>query len=298
MARGKLAFDHLDILSENKDNDGKLLHIFRIVLLVIMGLISVGGIAILAIGIWTHEVDYGSRAVSGLIGIALYQVDSVIMIICGSLTIAVMIIGFVGLLRPQKCLLGFHLSVMSFTAFGLFAAGILGYVFIGELEDSVKGSLKESVVEKYGVEGQKSITNQWDKIQKSFRCCGASGDVNSSTSWFLYQHDSFWVRDDLSNRSLVPKSCCSEDSNMELCTGKVNMTNSTIFSSWAPYGEPEKVDPPLTYNYTIFTDGCYDKLEGYLRQNGILIGTAAIVVGVFMIIEIVCTIFEYRRLKF
>ncbi|WAR23163.1 hypothetical protein MAR_036832 [Mya arenaria] len=171
MARGKLAFDHLDILSENKDNDGKLLHIFRIVLLVIMGLIS-------------------------------------------------------------------------------------------------------------------------------FRCCGASGDVNSSTSWFLYQHDSFWVRDDLSNRSLVPKSCCSEDSNMELCTGKVNMTNSTIFSSWAPYGEPEKVDPPLTYNYTIFTDGCYDKLEGYLRQNGILIGTAAIVVGVFMIIEIVCTIFEYRRLKF
>ncbi|WAR23155.1 hypothetical protein MAR_036824 [Mya arenaria] len=219
MARGKLAFDHLDILSENKDNDGKLLHIFRIVLLVIMGLISVGGIAILAIGIWTHEVDYGSRAVSGLIGIALYQVDSVIMIICGSLTIAVMIIGFVGLLRPQKCLLGF------------------------------------------------------------FRCCGASGDVNSSTSWFLYQHDSFWVRDDLSNRSLVPKSCCSEDSNMELCTGKVNMTNSTIFSSWAPYGEPEKVDPPLTYNYTIFTDGCYDKLEGYLRQNGILIGTAAIVVG-------------------
>ena len=29
--------------------------------------------------------------------------------------------------------------------------------------------------------------------------------------------------------------------------------------------------------------GCYDQLEGYLTQNGILIGTAAVVVGVFMV---------------
>jgi len=61
----------------------------------------------LSVGIWTHEVEYGSKAVSGLIGYPLYQIDSVIMISCGSITILTMILGIVGVWMPQKCLVGF-----------------------------------------------------------------------------------------------------------------------------------------------------------------------------------------------
>lgn len=32
-----------------------------------------------------------------------------------------------------------------------------------------------------------------------------------------------------------------------------------------------------------FLQGCYDKLEEYIKQNGIIIGTAAIVTAVFMV---------------
>jgi len=36
-----------------------------------------------------------------------------------------------------------------------------------QLEDTVRGSLKESVTHKYGIPSKLSITRQWDKIQKS-----------------------------------------------------------------------------------------------------------------------------------
>ena len=68
--------------------------------------IQVGGIAVLGIGIWSHESEYGSKAVGGLIGVALYSIDSTLFIACGSVTICIMAVGLIGYLLPQKCLLG------------------------------------------------------------------------------------------------------------------------------------------------------------------------------------------------
>ena len=49
----------------------------------------------------------------------------------------------------------------------LFAAGILGFVFVGELEDSVRSSLEKSLKENYGVPGKESITDSWDSVQQT-----------------------------------------------------------------------------------------------------------------------------------
>ena len=51
-------------------------------------------------------MEYGSKQLAGLIGVPLYQVDSVIMIIAGSSILLFTIIGLGGILMPQKCLLG------------------------------------------------------------------------------------------------------------------------------------------------------------------------------------------------
>ena len=67
---------------------------------------QIGAIAILGIGIWTHEVEYGSKQTATLVGRNLYQVDSQMMIACGTATILLMCVGLLGLLLPQKCLLG------------------------------------------------------------------------------------------------------------------------------------------------------------------------------------------------
>ena len=49
----------------------------------------------------------------------------------------------------------------------LFAAGILGFVFVGELEDSVRSSLEKSLKENYGVPGKESITDSWNSVQQN-----------------------------------------------------------------------------------------------------------------------------------
>ena len=59
-----------------------------------------------AIGIYTHEVKYGSKVVSGLIGAEMYQVDSIMMISAGASAILVTILGITGVLRRNKCMLG------------------------------------------------------------------------------------------------------------------------------------------------------------------------------------------------
>lgn len=278
--------DELGMLSETQKGV-RCSRIVKLFLVSVNIFILVGALAILSIGILTHEVEYGSKQLAGLIGAPLYQVDSVMMIIAGSSILVFTIIGLAGILLPQKCLLGLHLSVITFLAIMLFAAGILGFVFVGELEDSVRSSLEKSLKENYGVPGKESITDSWNSVQQNFKCCGPYGNENSTTSWYLYKKESFWYKDGYNNGSYVPESCCDKKRNLLMCVGRVNITEH-----WPPRTPPPVLEE--SGNYTLYMKGCYDKLEGYLTQNGILIGTAAVVVGVFMIIEIVMTIFFYR----
>ena len=81
-------------------------HSLVISLIASIPVFQVGAIAIFGIGIWTHEVEYGSKQLAGLIGAPLYQVDSVMLIIAGSAIFCFTAVGLAGILLPQKCLLG------------------------------------------------------------------------------------------------------------------------------------------------------------------------------------------------
>ena len=67
---------------------------------------QVGGLAILGIGIWTLEAEYGSKQLSKLINADLYRVDSYLMIITGSAIIAITFIGVCGVFSQYKCIMG------------------------------------------------------------------------------------------------------------------------------------------------------------------------------------------------
>ncbi|KAL5017659.1 hypothetical protein ScPMuIL_007248, partial [Solemya velum] len=263
--------DEVGMLTENKSRiNGRFM---RYIVIFLLAVITVGSLTILGIGIWTHEVEYGSHQLSGLIGQQTYRIDSLMMIGVGSATLIITIIGFIAILKEHKCLLGLHLAFLAFLSIMLFVAGILGYSLINELEDSVKDSLVNSIKEDYGVKGRGSqVTKSWDRIQRTFECCGAYGNENSSFSWALYK-ESFWIKDKINNGSYVPASCCGQGDIM-MCQGRTPFENA-----------PPIRDPPVLVhpdNYTLYTTGCFDKLEGYLVQNGILLGTTAIVVGTFM----------------
>lgn len=52
-----------------------------------------------------------------------------------------------------------------------------------------------------------------------------------------------------SDGSRVPESCCSEDSDIDLCTGRKNLTQAM---SWPPYKVPPVFEQPS--NYTLYTE--------------------------------------------
>lgn len=275
----------------------------RLIVMFLQIVVLVGAISCLAIGIYTHEVEYGSRQMSNLIGVSMYRADSVMMIAGGSAIIAITLLGFIGVYKQHRCMVGMYLCIFVFLALMVFAAGILGYIFIAQLEEYVKKSMEESLKKNYGVRLDKNIkaykyediTESWDSIQQSFDCCGAYGDENSTHSWYIYQTETFWFNDGYSNGSKVPESCCQRDQNtdsyeLQLCTGKVVGS-----PNWPPILKPPVIENPS--NYTLYQVGCYDKLHDYLIMNGIMIGTAAIVVGVFMIVLLTLGIILYRQMK-
>ncbi|ESP00522.1 hypothetical protein LOTGIDRAFT_157798 [Lottia gigantea] len=262
---------------------------YLFVVFLVVGLF--GALAILGIGIWTYEAEYGSKVLSKLIGVNLYQVDSYILIGVGSAIIFVTMLGICGLVAQYRCLMGLHLSLLAFTSVMLFVAGILGYVLISELEDKVRSKMDDTLVNHYGIDIDKNaqnleITEAWDEIQKNFECCGVYGDVNETNSWAIYKQRSKWFLKSYSNETFVPASCC-ENRNEEECR---YLTNSTYLLA-----DPV-VQYPTNANFTLYTYGCFDKLDPYLEKTGIVIGTTAITVGVLLLIELVLSILMYRML--
>lgn len=274
----------------------KRLKYLRMVLLIFLVLVFIGGMAILGIGIWTLEAEYGSKQMSKLIDANLYRVDSYLMIITGAAILIITVIGFCGVFTQYKCIMGLHLGFLAFMSVMLFVAGILGYALLGELKSKVKGRMEEVVTHHYGLSltmdaENRRLTSAWDDIQQTFECCGAFGGINSSTSWALFKEQSQWYSLKLNNNSLVPDSCCEGTQNLEFCTGRTSSAG------------PPSVGPPVSLavssslNYTLYTKGCYDALEDHLVYTGVVIGSSAIVVGVFLLVELVLSICMYRTFR-
>lgn len=280
-----------------EDAQSKPVQMVRLVLILLLVIVLIGSLAVFAVGVLTHEVEYGSKQISDLIGVAMYQVDSIMMIAAGMAAFLITILGLIAILKNHRCLLGLHLVILAFLSIMLFVGGVLGYIFIAELEDTVERTFENSIKKNYGVNlhlnKNRDITAAWDNVQKTFGCCGAYGNVNSTTSWAIYKKHSYWYLDGIANGSMVPTSCCGEG-DLNMCVGKANSSSQP---NAAPYVGPPS---PNTGNvgYSLYTDGCYDKLHSYLVQNGILIGTVAIVVAVFMIIQMSLSIFLHRKMKY
>lgn len=291
-----MAYELYDMDDSPKALNPQVIRGIRFALMCFLAIVLVGAISILGIGIWTLEAEYGNKQVSELINAQIYKVDSYLMIIGGSAIIAITVVGILGVLKEYRCLLGLHLGLLAFMSVMLFVAGVLGYVLVSELEDKVREKMEHAVINNYGVDNVKSTTNQiitsaWDRVQQGFECCGVNGNEDSLNSWYIYQR-SEWFNTHANNGSYVPSSCCKDQEvNILECTG---VLNSTVGSP--PRWKPPVSDDPTKRNYTLFTQGCFDVLDPYLRRTGIVIGTTAIVVGLFMLVELVLSVCLYRTL--
>ncbi|XP_064604935.1 CD151 antigen-like [Liolophura sinensis] len=283
-------------LFSHPPNTSSTVQCLKYVLYSMFLLILVGGFAVLGIGIWTQTTEYGGRQLSNLIGAHLYLIDSYLFIICGCTILLITVLGFCGTFHENKCMLELHLCIMAFLSITLVVGGGLGFAFRDELEVGVREKLVNSLIEGYGVDvhsnpSNAEVTKTWNAVQRSFKCCGAHGDVNSTTSWALYKTQSHWYTEGNNiNNSYVPRSCCKSNTNISVCVGMIS--NDT----------PPSVGPPVmqkqALNLNLYTVGCYDRMVETLEANGLVIGVTAITVATFMFVELVVCICLYRHLHY
>ncbi|XP_041366039.1 CD151 antigen-like [Gigantopelta aegis] len=239
------------------------------------------GVAVAAIAIWSIvEKIY----VSDIIGTNLFAVASYMMILAGVVIIIAAILGFIALNKERKLFLIVYFFVQLVIFVLLIVGAILAVSFKGELEDSMKNAMTNTLTQKYGVES--AATNAWDKVQNNLRCCAVVGKdwrLYQQTNWFANQHY-------LADKKFVPESCCVVD---EYRSGEP--TNLYNCQQWK-LGPPTNPTTGMKNNY-LYYEGCYFAARAFVMEHADIILAIGFGFGFFMIIGLALTVLMYRLLS-
>ncbi|CAG9831190.1 unnamed protein product [Diabrotica balteata] len=156
-------------------------------LFIVNFIIFLGGVIVVAIGIWTI-VD--KSFANDLLGTNLYAGAAYILLATGILVTFISCLGCWGSVKEVRCMLVIYFIIIFLIFVTMLVGGILGYVFRGKIDQTIRLGM-ESSLRDYGQ--MKEITNAWDETQTRLKCCGIYG-----------------YRDWQNN---IPTSCCKTTSN-------------------------------------------------------------------------------------
>uniref|UniRef100_A0A8C1XKN0 Tetraspanin n=1 Tax=Cyprinus carpio TaxID=7962 RepID=A0A8C1XKN0_CYPCA len=131
------------------------------------------------------------------------------------------------------------------------------------LNAELRADLKERMVQNYQQPGQEHITRAIDNLQQDLKCCGS----NSSADW----REGAWIQIFADGR-LVPDSCCKTPT---VACG-VRDHPSNIY----------KVE-----------GGCISKLEEFILQHLIVLGSVGLGIAFIQIVGMIFTCCLYQSLK-
>lgn len=235
--------------------------------------LAIGG-AVLGLGIYVLVSKYGADKLQGIIGSEdLYKAGVGLLIAGGSVTIIISFLGCCGACMENRVMLGIYFAVMLILTLFFIVVVIIGFVFYERLKTTIKDEAETVLVNKYGRD--KKVTESWDLLQEDLQCCGMTGNLNSNKSWAIYKLQTEWFKfqppsgyTGRNKMDFVPKSCC-------------NLSVSLPYDDCLNYPPIPVGTSAPTY---IWTEGCYDKLFNYIKQNGAIIGgIAAAALGVMLI---------------
>lgn len=259
--------------------------------LMVFNLIVLGiGGAVLGLGIYVLVADYGVTKLTIIFGAdGLYKTGAILLIVLGSVTILISFCGCCGAWRENRVLLGLYFIIMLLLLIFYVAGTVVGFVFRDNITSHLKREAENSIVNKYGNSVDREVTARWDAIQQGLKCCGLTGGQNSSQSWAIYKNESQWFRTlDYEDKDLgvkyVPASCCKPDVNLEICVGR-SPANSTN-----PPARGPPVAESMTFPDGLYTNGCYDQMENFLRDNAAIIGGIALAALCIMLLGVIFSV--------
>lgn len=218
------------------------------------------GGAVMAVGIWTlvDKSDYIS-----LLSSNTYSAAAFILIGAGAVVVLTGILGCCATIREQRGLLRVFFVLLLLIFLLEVTAGFLAYVYYQELNAELRADLKERMVQNYQQPGQEHITRAIDNLQQDLKCCGS----NSSADW----REGAWIQIFADGR-LVPDSCCKTPT---VACG-VRDHPSNIY----------KVE-----------GGCISKLEEFILQHLIVLGSVGLGIAFIQIVGMIFTCCLYQSLK-
>uniref|UniRef100_A0A8C9P7N5 Tetraspanin n=1 Tax=Spermophilus dauricus TaxID=99837 RepID=A0A8C9P7N5_SPEDA len=151
---------------------------------------SVGGAAVMAVGVWTLVEKSGYLSV---LASSTFSTSAYILIFTRAPSSVCPI-------REQKSCLSMYFCLLLVIFLVELVAGVLAHVYYQRLSDELKQHLNRTLTENYGQPRAVEITASVDRLQQDFKCCGS----NSSADW---QHSSYILSQEAEGRQ-VPDSCC------------------------------------------------------------------------------------------
>lgn len=167
----------------------------------------------------------------------------------GVIIILVTFLGVVGSIKELKIMLLVFFIALLVIFCLEVTAGVLAYSNRNKIETKVRQDLNATIHTKYGNDA--GSTKAIDKLQDYFKCCGNT----VFTDWTYSQY--------FKKKLHYPQSCCVSTA---------------------------KSDPRCFYNRSMLKkDSCFEIVKKFLMDNLLVIGIASIVVGVFQILGMICS---------
>ncbi|XP_010885654.2 tetraspanin-11 isoform X2 [Esox lucius] len=243
------------------DQDDCMTVCLKYLLIVFNFLFWVGGVAVMAVGVWTL-VD--KSVYLSLLASSTFAVSAYILILAGAL---VMVTGFLGccaVIREQRSCLSAYFCCLLLIFLIELVAGLLAYVYYQRLSGELKQHLRQTMTENYAQPGKEAITQAVDRLQQDFKCCGS----NNSFDW----RDSVYVSSVESEGRAVPDSCCK-----------------TITPHCGRRDHPSNIYKT--------EGGCISKLEKFLADHLLIVGAVGTGVACLQICGMVFTYCLHKRIK-
>lgn len=231
------------------------------------------GLLLLTCGIWAWTEKGFFDDIADQTEIPL---DPVLLIISiGFVMFILSFAGCLGSLRENICLLKFFSIILGIIFFAELVAGILGFVYKGWFETKFD-SFMSTTIAKY--RDDPDLQNLIDFSQSFLKCCGGTSGPQDWESNIYFSCDSEIKVNDISYRPAescgVPFSCCAYG----------DMDSDSVLDTQCGYGV--RTEAQSNWPETIWTDGCIEKFEEYLRKELYTVAGVFIAVALVQIIPI------------
>lgn len=256
----------------------------------------VSSAGVVAVGMWLLLKEFNVNHIAEIFGNSMIQIIMYTAVGGAALALLTAMCLCCGV-RRDKFGLGFYASSLVVVVLALATAAILCIIFADKLKGiEFKLQFKDRLIDRYGNTRYSPMENRfftesWDMMQQEFKCCGADGNVNDTTSWAVYKKFSTWFKLHPDKAThFVPESCCAPNADTSVCMG----SDHHLFG-------PPVYGPPMeggfnTRNPNLNTDGCYKMVSSYLMQ---LITFTALVTGglaaLYFLVVMLTWVFCFKR---